>query len=102
MNENNSTWGTIVLKLNFFVRFLGELKINQKNISELTDLYPLPYLYVLDFSKSLFHEIDWPFLFWQGFHIVLKWIWKKNLEKIWKSKYSSNMITKTWIQISRH
>ena len=27
MNENNSTWGTIVVKLIFFVHFLGELKI---------------------------------------------------------------------------
>ena len=26
-NENNSAWGIIVLKSNFFVRFLGELKI---------------------------------------------------------------------------
>ena len=26
-NENNSTWGIIVLKSNFFVRFLEELRI---------------------------------------------------------------------------
>ena len=30
-NENNSTWGTIVVKSNFFVRFLGELKIPKRN-----------------------------------------------------------------------
>ena len=31
-NENNSTWGTIVVKLNFFVRwFLGELKIPKRH-----------------------------------------------------------------------
>ena len=29
-NENNSTWGTIVVKANFFVRFLGELKIPKR------------------------------------------------------------------------
>ena len=27
MNENNSTWGTLVVKSNFFVRFFGELKV---------------------------------------------------------------------------
>ena len=30
-NENNSTWGTIVVKSNFFVRFLGELKIPKRH-----------------------------------------------------------------------
>ena len=29
-NESNSTWGTIVVKLNFFIRFLGELKIPKR------------------------------------------------------------------------
>ena len=29
MNENNSIWGTIVVKSIFFVRFLGELKISK-------------------------------------------------------------------------
>ena len=38
-NENNSTWGTIVVKSNFFVRFLGELKIPKRHF-----------------------EINWPFL----------------------------------------
>ena len=32
MNENNSIWGTIVVKLNFFVD-------TKKDISKLTDLY---------------------------------------------------------------
>ena len=31
MNENNSTYRTIVVKLNFFVRFLGELKIPKRH-----------------------------------------------------------------------
>ena len=30
MNENDSTWGTIVVKSNFFVRFLGDLKIPKR------------------------------------------------------------------------
>ena len=30
-NENNSTWGTIVVKINFFVRFLAELKIPKRH-----------------------------------------------------------------------
>ena len=30
-NENNSTWGTIVVKLISFVRFLGELKITKRH-----------------------------------------------------------------------
>ena len=30
-NKNNLTWGTIVVKLNFFVRFLGELKIPKRH-----------------------------------------------------------------------
>ena len=30
-NENNSTWGTIVVKSNFFVQFLGELKIPKRH-----------------------------------------------------------------------
>ena len=30
-NENNSNWGTIVVKSNFFVRFLGELKIPKRH-----------------------------------------------------------------------
>ena len=39
-NENNSTWGTIVVKLNFFVCFLGELKI--KSVS--WKIEPLQYI----------------------------------------------------------
>ena len=31
MNKNNSTWGTIEVKLIFFVRFLGELKIPKRH-----------------------------------------------------------------------
>ena len=31
MNKNNSTWGNIVVKSNFFVRFLGELKIPNRH-----------------------------------------------------------------------
>ena len=30
-NENNSTWGTIVVKSIFFFRFLGELKIPKRH-----------------------------------------------------------------------
>ena len=30
-NENNSTWGTIVVKSNFFVLFWGELKIPKRH-----------------------------------------------------------------------
>ena len=30
-NENNSTWGTIVVKSNFIVRFLGEIEDIKKN-----------------------------------------------------------------------
>ena len=30
-NENNSTWGTIVVKLIFFCSFLGELKIPKRH-----------------------------------------------------------------------
>ena len=29
--KNNSTWGIIVVKLNFFIRFLGELKIPKRH-----------------------------------------------------------------------
>ena len=39
MNENRSTWGIIVVKLNSFVRFLEEINDPQKNILKLTDLY---------------------------------------------------------------
>ena len=31
-NENNSTYGTIVVKLKFFVRSLGELKIPKRHL----------------------------------------------------------------------
>ena len=31
VNENNSTWGTIVVKSNFFVCFLGELRIQKRH-----------------------------------------------------------------------
>ena len=31
MNKNNSTWGTILVKWNCFVRFLGELKIPKRH-----------------------------------------------------------------------
>ena len=31
VQSNNSTWGTIVVKSNFFVRFLGELKIPKRH-----------------------------------------------------------------------
>ena len=31
-NKNKSTWGIIVVKLNFFVRFLGEMKIPKGHI----------------------------------------------------------------------
>ena len=37
MNENNLTCSTVVVKSNFFVRLLGELKITKRNISKLTD-----------------------------------------------------------------
>ena len=30
-NENNSTWGTIVVKSIFFIRFMGELKIPKRH-----------------------------------------------------------------------
>jgi hypothetical protein len=39
-NENNSTWGTIVVRLNFFVWFLEELKTPKRHF-----------------------EINWPFVF---------------------------------------
>ena len=42
-NENKSTWGIIVVKLKFFVRFLEELRI----------------------PKSPF-EINWPLVVWPG------------------------------------
>ena len=29
--QNNLTWGTVVVKLNFFVRFLGELKVLKRH-----------------------------------------------------------------------
>ena len=31
MNKNNSAWGTVVVKSNFFVRFFGELKITKRH-----------------------------------------------------------------------
>ena len=37
-NKNNSTWGTIVVKLDFFVRFFGRIEDTKKHISELTDI----------------------------------------------------------------
>ena len=41
IKKNNSTWrwGTILIKSNFFVRFLGEYLQYQKDISKLTNLY---------------------------------------------------------------
>ena len=41
MNENNSTWGTIVVKSDFYVRFLRELKIPKRHF-EIN--WPLFYL----------------------------------------------------------
>ena len=40
MNENNWSWGTIVVKSNFFLLFFGRIEdMYQKDILKLTDLY---------------------------------------------------------------
>ena len=41
-NENNSTWGTIEVKSNFFARFLGELKIPKRHFEINWPLAPVP------------------------------------------------------------
>ena len=52
-NENNSTWGTIVVKSTFFVRFLGELKIPKRHF-EIN--WPLPSELFYRFN-IIFNEI---------------------------------------------
>ena len=50
-NENNLTWGTIVVKSNFFVHFLGELKIPKRHF-----------------------EINWPL---ESYDCLLLWAFEK-------------------------
>ena len=54
-NENNLTWGTIVVKSNFFVRFLGEFKIPKRHF-----------------------EFNWPLLRQQTSQKLLLIGWKKS------------------------
>ena len=63
-NKNKSTWGIIVVKLNFFVRFLEELRI----------------------IKSPF-EINWPFNKLTPFHEFPVW---SSAYEIWLSQASGN------------
>ena len=51
MNKNHSTWGTSVIKSNFFICFLGEFKI-PKNIFEIN--WPLAFLHKRFLSISVF------------------------------------------------
>ena len=53
-NENNSTWGTIVVKLNFLVRFLGEMKLPKRHF-----------------------EINWPLTFCWNRSKDFSWVWDK-------------------------
>ena len=58
-NENNSTWGTIVVKSNIFIRFLGELKVPKRHF-EIN--WPLETLNNNDFfynKQQLNYENRW-------------------------------------------
>ena len=56
MNENNSTWCTIVVKLNIFVRFLGELKIPKRHF----DInWPLARLLLGNDHDSMLAVLSW-------------------------------------------
>ena len=47
-NENNPTWGTIVVKSNFFVCFLGELKIPKRHFEINWPLATAAYIFLVD------------------------------------------------------
>ena len=49
MNENNSTWGAILVKLNFFIRFWENWRY-QKDISKLTDI---SYTYLIKYYNAI-------------------------------------------------
>ena len=56
LNENKLNWGIIIVKLNFFVRFLEELRIPKK-LLKLTDLYTVNWkLSYCEFIK--FHSME--------------------------------------------
>ena len=55
-NENNLTWGTIVVKSNFFVRFLGELKIPKRHF-EIN--WPLARLLLGNDHDSMLAVLSW-------------------------------------------
>ena len=61
-NENKSTWGIIVVKSNFFVRFLEELRI-LKSPFEINWPLPVPkrvYMCLFKIETVWFYYTDYP------------------------------------------
>ena len=87
-NENKSTWGAIVVKLNSFVRFLEEIE-DTKNHFE--TIWPLIETKLYQFSK---------FLLIVSFLLLSEWIFFKNFQCVPASaSLRVSLVTMSWCYI---